>query len=82
MLYAVRYRFSNFLMTGFGRLIFALSGHNWSDQQIADQPRRANAMAWRKFHWLICKENGKLKRQLADLSLDRHVPQEIVRKKL
>jgi hypothetical protein len=28
MLYAVRYRFSNFLMIGFSRLIFALSGHN------------------------------------------------------
>ena len=30
----------------------------------------------------LCEENGKLKRLVADLSLDRHILQEIVAKKL
>jgi hypothetical protein len=32
--------------------------------------------------WQLREENGKLKRLVADLSLDRHMLQEIVRKKL
>lgn len=30
----------------------------------------------------LCEENGKLKRLVADLNLDRHIPQEIVANKL
>jgi putative transposase len=76
-----------------GALHQAESGERVADIRREHGVSEATFYVWKKKYsglalselrelWQLREENGKLKRLVADLSLDRHMLQEIVRKKL
>jgi putative transposase len=58
--------------------------HGVSEATYYVWKKKYSGLGWEELRELrqLREENGKLKRLVADLSLDRHVLQEIVRKKL